>query len=94
MGVAGICMAETCGPPGPPDIPFSISDPPFWPKIKSIDFPGPPLGAAWAADRAPGTPLGAALAAEHAPGTPSGPSKNRSERKMELLILHGFYHQN
>ena len=68
--------------------------PPPGPKIKTIDVPGPPLGAALAAARAPGISSGAALAAEHAPGTPSGPSKNRSERKMKMLILHWFYLQN
>ena len=52
------------------------------------------LGSALASDRAPGTPSGGTLAAEHAPGTSSGPSRNRSERKMELLILALFYHQN
>ena len=64
------------------------------PKKKSIDPFWPPLGSALAPDRAPGTSSGAALAAEHAPGTPSGPSKNRSERKMKMLILHWFYHQH
>ena len=66
--------------------------PPLGPKKNPIDHFWPPLGSALAPDRAPGTSSGAALAAEHAPGTPSGPSRNRSERKMELLILAGFYH--
>ena len=43
--------------------------------------------------RVPVPSLGTTWAAERAPGTPSGPSKNRSERKTELLILHLFYHQ-
>ena len=68
--------------------------PPPGPKKESISLFEPPLGAALAAYRAPGTSSVAALAAEHAPGTSSGPSKNRSERKMKMLIFHWFYHQN
>ena len=64
--------------------------PPLGPKKKSIDHFWPPLGSALAPDRAPGTSSGAALAAEHAPGTPSGPSRDRSDRKMKLLIFRWF----
>ena len=67
---------------------------PLGPKKKAIAPFWHALGTALAPDHAPGTSSGAALAAEHAPGTPSGPSRNRWERKMELLILALFYNQN
>ena len=68
--------------------------PPPGPKKKSIGHFEPALGSPWAPDRAPGASSEAALAAEHAFGTPLGPAGNRSARKMKLLILAGFYHQN
>ena len=66
--------------------------PPLGPKKNSIDNFWRPLGSTLAPDCAPGTSPGAALAAEHAPGAPSGPSRNRSDRKMKLLIFRWFYH--
>ena len=68
--------------------------PPPGPKKNSIGHFEPALGSPWAPDRAPGASSEAALAAEHAFGTPLGPARNRSARKMKLLILAGFYHQN
>ena len=57
-----------------------ILGPPFGPKMKLINFLGPPLGASFAA--------------EHAPRTLSGPPKNRSERKMKMLKSAQEIHQN
>ena len=68
--------------------------PPPGPKKNSIGHFEPALGSPWAPDRAPGASSEAALAAEHAFGTPLGPARNRSARKMKLLILAGFYHLN
>ena len=68
--------------------------PPLGPKKNSIDNFWGPLGSTLAPGCAPGTSPGAALAAEHAPGAPSGPSRNRSDRKMKLLIFRWFYHHH
>ena len=79
------CLLPSFIPPvDPGPLPPSRLVPPG--KVSGSLFTlGPLLGPQNELHHYPWVSLGVTLAPEHAPRTPSGPSKNRSERKMELL---------